>query len=221
VYSQESAPEGFSLIDPDHLTGAQATSLYNHWLERQRKGLEPFIIINAGPLHAMPSQKPSNGKGRKKEKPQYLDVTTDEESVGDSSAENDCDAKTADVDAEEEEEEVDAEEEAPAVVKYGPPISAKKSQLGKGFSGAKGRTAPTGPKLRSRRKKGDGENIDDFEQPALEPKGRSSNATPGPSKKTNQKGKPPKQPKGAVTPARRKPTAITGAVSFSTAKYFF
>jgi hypothetical protein len=171
----------------------------------------------------MPSQKPSNGKGKNKEKPKYLEVATDEESVADDSDE-DAKVGTADaeegvdadeeVDAEEEvdaDEEVDLEEEATPVVKYGPPIAKNKSQPSKSFStGTKGRS-PTGTKLRSRRKKGDGEKIE----------GPSSNASPGTSKTTKLKGRPPKQPKGAVAPARSKKTAIAFMVGFSTSKYWF
>jgi hypothetical protein len=51
IYSPECAPDGFSLIDPDHITGMNINLLHNHWLQRQKKKLQPFVILNSGPLH--------------------------------------------------------------------------------------------------------------------------------------------------------------------------
>ena len=51
IYSPECIPEGFSLSDPDHLLGSGIISLYRNWLEHQKKGLVPFIVLNPSPLH--------------------------------------------------------------------------------------------------------------------------------------------------------------------------
>lgn len=66
IYSPECVPEGFSLSDPDHLTGFKISNLYNHWLRRQQKKLQPFIVLNSGPLHHMAAGKSEKGKGKKK-----------------------------------------------------------------------------------------------------------------------------------------------------------
>ena len=52
IYSPESVPADFCLGDPDHLKSLDIHTLYNHWLRRQQKGLRPFIILNASPLHS-------------------------------------------------------------------------------------------------------------------------------------------------------------------------
>ena len=61
IYSPECIPKGFSLSDPDHLLGSGIISLYQHWLEHQKKGLAPFIVLNLSPLHG-PTFKKSNLK---------------------------------------------------------------------------------------------------------------------------------------------------------------
>ena len=52
IISPNLVPENFTLSDPDHLDIPQINSLYKHWLDRQRKGLPPFVVINPSPLHA-------------------------------------------------------------------------------------------------------------------------------------------------------------------------
>ena len=78
IYSPDCIPEGFTLSDPDHLTGAQIINLCLHWSARQQKGLAPFIILNPGPNHGVkrPKMKSAASKGKKKE---YVNVSDDEE----------------------------------------------------------------------------------------------------------------------------------------------
>jgi len=82
IYSPDCVPEGFSLIDPDHITGFNITKLYNHWLLRQKNKLEPFIILNPGPLHQAAAKKSKQVKGKAKA---YVPVSTDDEDGADSS----------------------------------------------------------------------------------------------------------------------------------------
>ena len=44
IFDKASVPKGFVLSDPDHLTGSQVLSLYNHWLGRQERKLPGFVI---------------------------------------------------------------------------------------------------------------------------------------------------------------------------------
>jgi hypothetical protein len=104
IFSLDSVPENFSLSDPDHLTAAQINELCNHWLARQRRGLAPFVVTNASPLHAVPAKPMKNGKG--KEKMKYVHVNTDDESV---------------VEEEEDGNVRDEAEGEPQALKYGPP----------------------------------------------------------------------------------------------------
>ena len=75
IYSPDSVPEGFKLIDPDHLPSANINSLYNHWLKHQKKGLCLFIVLKAGPHHVAIEKKSEKSKG--KAKMDYLDVSDD------------------------------------------------------------------------------------------------------------------------------------------------
>jgi hypothetical protein len=77
VYSPECVPPSFSLGDLDHLTGFKISSLYNHWLSRQQKKLQPFIVLNAGPLHHTLVAKTEKPKG-KKTKLEYVPFSSDE-----------------------------------------------------------------------------------------------------------------------------------------------
>jgi hypothetical protein len=79
VYSPECVPANFSLGDPDHLTGFKISSLYNHWLSRQQKKLQPFIVLNAGPLHHTLVSKTEKPKGKKR-KLEYVPVSSNEPS---------------------------------------------------------------------------------------------------------------------------------------------
>ena len=87
IISPESVPENFTLSDPDHLDIPQINTLYNHWLDRQRKGLPPFVVINPSPLHAHLVKKSSTVKQGKKKKT-YVPVRSDDESVKDCDDEN-------------------------------------------------------------------------------------------------------------------------------------
>lgn len=83
IFSDECTPKKFQLMDPDHLTSSEIDSLYNHWAGRQRKGLQPFIILNASPQHAAFVKKSEKVKG-KREIP-YVEVSEDEDSEKDDS----------------------------------------------------------------------------------------------------------------------------------------
>jgi hypothetical protein len=76
IYSPECAPDGFSLIDPDHITGMNINLLHNHWLQRQKKKLQPFVILNSGPLHRGLVGKSEKKKGKKKI--DYVPVSSDD-----------------------------------------------------------------------------------------------------------------------------------------------
>lgn len=75
IYSPDCVPEGFSLSDPDHLQACNVIALYRHWLERQRQGLTPFIVLNPSPLHGPIIKKSGKEKGKKAVR--YLDVSDD------------------------------------------------------------------------------------------------------------------------------------------------
>ena len=106
IYSPDSVPEGFRLIDPDHLPSTNINSLYNHWLQRQKKGLCPFVVLKAGPHHVA-MEKPVKSKG--KAKMEYLDASDDSDAQEEEDKGND----------EEEEEDL----EPP---KFGPPSRKRK-----------------------------------------------------------------------------------------------
>ena len=128
IISPESVPENFMLSDPDHLDIPQINLLYDHWLDRQRKGLPPFVVINPSPLHAHLVKKSSTVKQGKKKKI-YVPVRSDDESVKDS---DDGNSDAADFGkngecAEDEQDDEDDDrqpedgEENTKVVKQGPP----------------------------------------------------------------------------------------------------
>lgn len=100
IFSPDCVPEGFTLSDPDHLTGFKITALYNHWLGRQAKRLQPFIVLNASPNHWVSTTKTSEDrKGKGKMKYVEIDDDADEEGPGES----------------------DGDKELPPAVKIGPP----------------------------------------------------------------------------------------------------
>ena len=80
IFSPDSVSDNFILSDPDHLGIPQINSLYNHWLERQRKGHPPFVVINTSPLNAHLTAKSSKVKEGKK-KMEYVSLGSDDESV--------------------------------------------------------------------------------------------------------------------------------------------
>ena len=118
IFSTDSVPEGFTLSDPDHLNTFKIEALYLNWLRRQKKGLPPFVIINASPQHGVTrkkSQKSAKAKG--KEKMEYVEVCSQDESVkengGEDGEERDDDEvnQMLEEDKEEEEDEKDKDEE--------------------------------------------------------------------------------------------------------------
>jgi hypothetical protein len=110
------------LSDPDHLTTTQIDNLYAHWLGRQRKGLQAFVILNASPLHAASiakklekSKASKKGKGKAKA---YVEVGNSDESAAE-------DGNPDPGDGSDEEEERD---DPP--LKIGPPIGSRKMPSG-------------------------------------------------------------------------------------------
>lgn len=86
IFLKDCVPRGFSLNDPDHLNMSQIDALYAHLLARQRKGLPPFVVLNAGPLHAVSMKKSAasskkSAKGKGKQKMEYEEVNSEEEDV--------------------------------------------------------------------------------------------------------------------------------------------
>jgi hypothetical protein len=69
------------LSDPDHLKAFEIDVLYNHWLQRQAKGLTPLVILNSSPQHTV--SKKLSEKARGKRKIGYVDVNSDDDDVED------------------------------------------------------------------------------------------------------------------------------------------
>jgi hypothetical protein len=113
IFSTDCVPEGFTLSDPDHLTGSKIIALYSHWWERQRKGLAPFIVLNASPNHGI-SRKKTAGNSKGKQKIEYVEVDDDDTKVGNKEEE------------EEKENVSDHDKEMPPAVKIRPPKGRKR-----------------------------------------------------------------------------------------------
>jgi hypothetical protein len=79
IFSPDCVPEGFTLSDPDHLSGVKIVALYSHWLIRQREGLSAFIVLKASPNHGVSGSKKKSEDQKGKGKIKYVDVSTDEE----------------------------------------------------------------------------------------------------------------------------------------------
>lgn len=79
IITEDSIPNDFKLIDPDHLVKPKIMRLFNHWLDRQSQGLVPFEVINCNPQHEKAVTKSKKVKGKEKAKPQYMDVSADDE----------------------------------------------------------------------------------------------------------------------------------------------
>jgi len=105
IFSKDSAPKGFRLNDPDHLTIFQIDALYHHLLVRQRQGLQPFVILNAGPLHARSTKKSEKAKGKQRAEQTYVDA--DDNDV--SERESDLESNGMPVDDDEEADDEDRE----------------------------------------------------------------------------------------------------------------
>jgi hypothetical protein len=119
IFSPDSVPESFTLSDPDHLKGSNIIALYRHWLERQREGLQPFIVLNASPNHWVAIKKKSSDlKGKKKQT--YVEIDDDDEE----------DQEEEEKEGEEsEKEDSDGEKETSPPIKIGPP-SRKRPIIG-------------------------------------------------------------------------------------------
>jgi hypothetical protein len=117
------------LGDPDHLTSFEISRLYNHWLNRQRKGLAPFVVLHAGPLHQpleKKSQKSDKGKGKKKETYLPVDSDDEEEKEEDDEVEDNGEVNNED-DVVMDEDDVGPSEKnrgkpGPPSLKFGPPV---------------------------------------------------------------------------------------------------
>ena len=107
VYSPECAPDDFRLIDPDHLTTVQVNLLLNHWLDRQRRKLAPFIILSATPQHETAMTKSEKAKGKRA-------MRYDPVSSGDEDGDSDASKNSED-------DEDGGEEEVIPPPRFGPP----------------------------------------------------------------------------------------------------
>ena len=74
IFLDKCIPKDFVLSDPDHLPSFKINSLYHHLLNRQKKGLSPFIILNSSPQHHQPEK-----SSEIKKKMEYLDVVSEDE----------------------------------------------------------------------------------------------------------------------------------------------
>jgi hypothetical protein len=109
IFDARCVPEDFVLSDPDHLPGAQITSLYLHWVARQRRKVPAFVVLKPGPLHQAAPKKSMKAKGKRKM--EYVEVDSDDEEVK-SAGEKD--------EQEQEEQRLDQDDIAPRM-KFGPP----------------------------------------------------------------------------------------------------
>ena len=113
------------MSDPDHVPGHQIEKLYRHWLDRQRKGLRPLVILNPGPLHLTSQKKISKGKGKARNLP-YVEVSTDNsEGGGDDGGSDDEQAEGGDGGFDKGDRSSENLQESP---KRGPPIGKRKIQ---------------------------------------------------------------------------------------------
>ena len=66
IFDEDCVPEDFVLGDPDHLPAPQIYALYNHWLDRQRRKLPAFVVLNPGPHHQAAEEKSKKPKDKGK-----------------------------------------------------------------------------------------------------------------------------------------------------------
>jgi hypothetical protein len=99
--------------------------LYHHWLQRQRKGLLPFEVINPGPNHEAAVKKMS-AKTKGKQKAKYVEVSSNEDEDEDEDEDKDTESNREDPRG----GAMDSDEEEMALpLKIGPPIrKGKKNQ---------------------------------------------------------------------------------------------
>ena len=132
IYATASVPDGLVLIDPDHLKLFHIDSLYNHWLQRQSKGLTPFIILNPIPQHVL--KKKISKKASGKRKAEYVEVGSEHsDAEGQSEKSGDEDERLRRDDQRPE------RDENAAAVKFGPP------ERGRRKTGVKIPTEQVGP----------------------------------------------------------------------------
>lgn len=101
------------MSDPDHLTAAEISSLYLHWLSRQHQNLPPFVVLNPGPHHPAPPPQSEKAKGKRKMAYEEVDSADDEPGklVG------------------EEEERFGDEEDLSCRLKFGPPKGKQQTNV--------------------------------------------------------------------------------------------
>ena len=127
IYSPDCAPVGFRLIDPDHLNLVQVNALLNHWLDRQRKKLQPFIVLTASPLHQQATKMSEKAKGKRKIP--YEPVSDDDDDInpdgGGSAGEGDGDeGDGSSVDSEDDQDE-EGEDRRQPPGRVGPPTGKR------------------------------------------------------------------------------------------------
>ena len=126
IYQPDCVPDGFTLSDPDHLPASNIILLYRHWLECQKNGLSPFVVLNPSPLHAPMIKKAKKDKGKKKAV--YLEVSDDDEDVdgdGDEDCNEDEDEDEDESDDDEDSRNDDSDAEKEDEPKIGPPTGKK------------------------------------------------------------------------------------------------
>jgi hypothetical protein len=122
IYSPDSVPQEFCLSDPDHYSAFKIDSLYKHWLERQKKGLQPFVIVNPSPRHEKKVKR--SHKGKAKAKADWVDVNSEGE-------QDEIEQEQEEEKEEEEQQEPDDDdfsdvnEEQSSATKYAPPLGPK------------------------------------------------------------------------------------------------
>jgi hypothetical protein len=133
------------LGDPDHLNILQVNSLLNHWLDRQRRKLAPFIILNPSPLHQKALKISDKAKGKKKI--HYEPVNTDDESIrtdNDGSGQGKGDGDGGASNESEDDDEDDGEKEKKKIpLKVGPPTGTGAPSTAQAVT-----TPKAGPSLR-------------------------------------------------------------------------
>jgi hypothetical protein len=127
IFSKDSVPKDFQLSDPDHLPAPKIQSLYFHLLARQKKGLQPFIILNPGPNHGRAVEKKSP-KGKGKEKIPYMDVSSDDDDADANDEERDGeeDREVAGPSGQQDREEDEDEDEEES--RHGHPVAKPKKK---------------------------------------------------------------------------------------------
>jgi hypothetical protein len=178
-------PEHFRLGDPDHLGSFQIDSLYSHFLKRQSKGLQPFIILNSSPNHGKATKMSEKARGKKKT--EYVEVDTDDPEVEEEKTGDDLLGETSQEDT----DGADEDDRPPERKK-----KRKRSDLGNegDEDGPVNQEAPRrkyGPPVK--RTKLSKTDLGDVSQSPGNSKLSSAKQRPGKKSKTaNSKGKPPK-----------------------------